>query len=154
MGYQRYATAEQVDLLNDLYRNEWRIYENFFQATMKLTEKKRTGGQLHRKYAKAQTPYQRIMASEAVDVATKDRLRKEFLTMNPAALRRMIAQKQRRIVQTARAQKQAHAAAGSEKRRATIAAPRVSTLETIWMPSLAEHANVAIGAAVASTRND
>jgi len=29
MGYRRYDTQEQVDLMNDIYRNELRLYKNF-----------------------------------------------------------------------------------------------------------------------------
>ena len=120
VGYHRYATTRQVDLMNDLYRNEWRLYENFFQATVKLREKKRIGGHLLRRYAKAVTPYQRIMESTAVDATTKERLKKQFLTLNPAELKRKIEKKIEVIQQTMRA----------EKRRIITRADRVSDSET------------------------
>ena len=120
VGYHRYATTRQVDLMNDLYRNEWRLYENFFQATVKLREKKRIGGHLLRRYAKAVTPYHRIMESTAVDATTKERLKKQFLTLNPAELKRKIEKKIEVIQQTVRA----------EKRRIITRADRVSDSET------------------------
>lgn len=120
VGYHRYATTRQVDLMNDLYRNEWRLYENFFQATVKLTEKKRIGGHLLRRYAKAETPYQRIMASPEVDASTKERLKKQFLALNPAELKRRTEKKLDVIQQTVRA----------EKRRVITRADHVSDCET------------------------
>ncbi len=38
VGYQRMDTQEQLEILNDLYANEWRLYINFFQPTMKVKE--------------------------------------------------------------------------------------------------------------------
>lgn len=93
VGYHRYDTERQVNLLNDLYRNEWRLYENFFQPTVKLIEKKRIGGHVHKKYDKAKTPYTRIMNSDQVDAATKEQLRQMYLSLNPAALKRRIIKK-------------------------------------------------------------
>lgn len=42
-GYERRETEEEKDVMNDLYRNELRLYKNFFQPTIKLIEKKRVG---------------------------------------------------------------------------------------------------------------
>lgn len=93
VGYHRYDTERQVALLNDLYRNEWRLYENFFQPTVKLQEKQRVGGHVHKKYDKAKTPYQRIMSSDQVGAVTKERLQAIYLSLNPAELKRQIIKK-------------------------------------------------------------
>ena len=100
VGYRRYDTKRQVDLLNDLYQNEWRSYENFFQATVKLKEKKRIGGHLHKKYEPAKTPYQRIIESDEVDETTKTRLKEQYLSLNPAELKQQIKKKLEVIIQT------------------------------------------------------
>jgi len=42
-------------MINDLYENELRDYKNFFQPVMKLKEKVRIGGKVHRKYDVAKT---------------------------------------------------------------------------------------------------
>lgn len=153
MGYQRYDTARQVDLMNDLYRNEWRLYENFFQATVKLTEKKRMGGHLLRRYAKAMTPYQRIMESTEVDPRTKERLKQQFLSLNPAELQRRIERKLETIQQTVRATKRMRSNDETKKQRTTMPAHRVSTPETILItcpiqpcviPTAAQHSSATI----------
>lgn len=50
--------------MNDLYRNELRLYKNFFQPVMKLQSKERIGGKVKRKYDVPLTPYQRLMESD------------------------------------------------------------------------------------------
>lgn len=105
VGYHRYDNARQVNLLNNLYRNEWRLYENFFQPTLKLEEKKRVGGHLHRIYGIPKTPYQRIMESNAVPATTKARLKKRFESLNPAALKHAIEHKLHAILATTKHRK-------------------------------------------------
>lgn len=76
VGYQRYDAQEELDLLNDLYENELHFYKNFFQPVIKLKEKIRIGGKIHRRYEKAKTPYQRVMESKQVSETKKQELKK------------------------------------------------------------------------------
>jgi hypothetical protein len=39
IGYSRMDTKEQQDMMNDLYRNELRLYINFFQSSQKFIKK-------------------------------------------------------------------------------------------------------------------
>lgn len=89
-GYLRFDTKEEIDILNDLYRNELRLYQNFFQPIMKLKEKIRIGGKIHRKYEKAKTPYQRIIESNQISREKKQELKALYLSLNPAQLKRAI----------------------------------------------------------------
>lgn len=93
VGYLRYDTPEEMDLINDLYRNELRLFKNFFQPVIKLVLKERIGGKIHRKYDKPRTPYQRIMESEEVPENKKQELEKTYLSLNPAELKRQIDKK-------------------------------------------------------------
>ena len=63
VGYLRYDTEEELRMLNDLYRNELRLYKYFFQPVIKLISKERIGGRVHRKYDDPRTPYHRVMES-------------------------------------------------------------------------------------------
>jgi len=65
-GYLRYDTYQELAIMNDLYRNELRLYKNFFQPVMKLQSKERIGGRVKRKYEVAKTPYQRLTASNQI----------------------------------------------------------------------------------------
>ena len=100
VGYHRYDTQTQVNLLNDLYRHELRLYENFFQPVMKLIAKRREGGRQHRTYDRPQTPYQRVLASSYVSETKKQELRTLYVTLNPAALRRKMELKLQTLKRT------------------------------------------------------
>ena len=60
-GYLRCDIPEELMMINDLYHHELRLYKNFFQPVMKLTEKVRIGGSVKRKYDIPKTPYRRLM---------------------------------------------------------------------------------------------
>ncbi len=93
VGYLRYDTGMELDILNDLYRHELRLYKNFFQPVMKLKSKIRVGGKIQRRYDQAATPYQRIMASEEINEQKKSELKKTYDSLNPALLKREIEKK-------------------------------------------------------------
>jgi hypothetical protein len=84
-------------VLNDLYRNELRLYKNFFQPVIKLISKEKIGGRVHRKYDYPQTPYRRIMESDEVEERTKQKLMKVYISLNPAQLKRVIDEKLNRL---------------------------------------------------------
>jgi hypothetical protein len=50
VGYFRYDTTKELGILNGIYRNELRLYKNFFQPVIKLILKERRGGRVHREY--------------------------------------------------------------------------------------------------------
>ena len=89
-GYLRFDTKEERNLFNNLYRNELRLYKNFFLPRMKLKEKVRVGSKIHRKYYPAKTPYQYLMESNQISSAKKKELKKIYLSLNPAQLKRTI----------------------------------------------------------------
>lgn len=88
LGYLRYDTYEELSMINDLYRNELRLFKNFFQPVMKLKSKTRIGGKVKRKYDSPKTPYQRLMESDQISKETKKRLKVTYLALNPAQLKR------------------------------------------------------------------
>lgn len=55
-----------------------------------------------KRYDVAQTPYQRMLAAPEVKETVKERLRTEYLTLNPAALRRQIETAQNALWRLAR----------------------------------------------------
>src|ERR1041385_344437 len=99
VGYARYDTDEQCQLLNELY-SYLRLYTNFFLPTMKLKSKERVGSRVKKKYDQALTPYQRVLQSKLVSKAKKDQLRTKYATLNPAALKRKIERLQQRLSKT------------------------------------------------------
>lgn len=99
VGYARYDTAEQLKLLNQLFRGPWRLYFNFFLRTRKVTGRsydKLTGKTKHT-YDKARTPYQRLLDHPSIPEATKDQLRAQYATLDPMKLLSEIEELQRQL---------------------------------------------------------
>lgn len=93
IGYLRYDTEKELDILKNLYQKELRLFKNFFQPQMKLTSKIRVKGKIRRKYDKAKTPYQRIMEDPDISKETKQELSCIYESLNPAELKRAIDKK-------------------------------------------------------------
>lgn len=102
VGYARLDKKEQLLILNDLYRNEWRLYQNFFLPIMKLEEKVKNTetGRTKKKYDQAKTPYQRLLLHEKILPETKDMLKQIYEGLNPIKLRRQIKNKLNRLKRT------------------------------------------------------
>jgi hypothetical protein len=100
IGYMRLDTRIQQDMLNDLYRNELRLYINFFQPSQKLIKKERVGSKIRRVYDTAQTPYQRLVKQKDIPEEVKRKLREQYKMLNPFALKRTIDKKLRKIFLT------------------------------------------------------
>ena len=93
IGYLRYDTEEELNVINSLYRHELRLFKNFFQPTIKLIQKIRIKGKIHRRYDQPKTPYRRIMESPLVKEEKKQDLKATYEALNPAELKRTIDQK-------------------------------------------------------------
>jgi hypothetical protein len=70
---------------------------NFFLPSVKLLTKQRTGARVYKRYDKALTPHQRLLALKALDEATTARLEDEYLALNPAALRRRLTDNEKKL---------------------------------------------------------
>jgi hypothetical protein len=92
-GYERVQTQGLVDLMNDIYSNEWRLLNNFFTATKKQVEKTRVGAKFKRKFDKPRTPYQRVLDDEAVSQIQKEKLRTTYEQLNPFDLKKNLDRK-------------------------------------------------------------
>ena len=99
VGYARYDTDAQCQLLNELY-SYLRLYTNFFLPTMKLKSKQRVGSRVKKCYDQALTPYQRVLQAKLVSKSQKERLRAKYATLNPAALKRKLERVQQRLART------------------------------------------------------
>jgi len=89
VGYHRYTGDVQVDILNGIYAL-LRLQINFFTPQQKLVSKTRHGATVTKRHDTAQTPFQRLLADPTVDITDKATLHREYLTLNPAAIRREI----------------------------------------------------------------
>jgi len=96
VGYFRYDTEAELELLNRLY-GVLCPYLNFFQPQMRLIEKVRTGSRVTKRYDKPRTPYMRLLEDADVDDLTKRKLKKQYAKLNPAELIRKINAIQRKL---------------------------------------------------------
>jgi len=102
LGYQRFDKIELIDLLNDLYCNEWRLYFNFFIPSVKLTAKNRIGAKTLKIYDKPKTPFQRVLDSPLIQPNQKVELQNIFETLNPFELQKSMKQKIAKVIETAK----------------------------------------------------
>lgn len=102
LGYRRFDDPRIVDLLNNLYKNEWRLFQNFFMPSVKLKDKKREGSKIIKVHDSPKTPFQRVLESKHVKPDVKEQLQNQFKTLNPFKLRRTIDEKIARIHKLAR----------------------------------------------------
>lgn len=104
VGYQRFDTTAELLLLKQLYLT-LRLYTNFFQPTMKLKSKQRSGSRVTKTYEAPQTPYQRVLASPDVAHKDKEKLKRQYKSLNPAALKRDLDKLRKRLFALATAKK-------------------------------------------------
>lgn len=93
VGYARYDTQDEFDIINDLYRHELSLYKNFFLPQMKLKSKSRKAGHLSRHYEPAKTPFHRLLHSGQLNKSEIKALYECYTKLNPAKLKRHIDHK-------------------------------------------------------------
>jgi hypothetical protein len=96
VGYQRLDTTGELALLRELYRH-LRLYKNFFQPTMKLVEKVRSAGKIHRRYDEPQTPCERLLASGQLSRRAAKQLCQTYTSLNVAEVHRKIEDLRNRL---------------------------------------------------------
>jgi len=106
IGYDRYTTRAALAHLNALY-SVLRLYWNFFQPLRKLTAKVRHGARVTKRYDRAQTPYQRLLASAVLTPDQRHALEIVYRSLNPLALRTQIQEALHRVWQLADRPKEA-----------------------------------------------
>src|ERR1700693_1177855 len=94
-GHDRLEHPGLVELMNAVYRHEWRLLQNYFLPKAKLIEKQKLGSKYRRRYEKPKTPWQRLLESPSVTGESKAALRAEHAQLNPFHLREELERKLR-----------------------------------------------------------
>lgn len=94
-GYERLDFKLAVQLMNNVYRKEWRLLQNHFYPQMKLLKKTRIGSKIKRVMSKPLTPYTRLMNSQELTETSKRALEIDHQGRNPFALRKALRKKLR-----------------------------------------------------------
>ncbi len=84
-------------MMNDLYKNEISLLNNYFLPNFKLLEKRRVDATIIKKHSKPATPYQRLMQSEHMAEARKQELTTIYNRLNPFELKKAIQKKLNKI---------------------------------------------------------
>lgn len=92
-GYHRFDNRKIVDLMNDIYLNEWSLFFNFFIPSSKIISKERIGSKIIKKYDKPKTPFQRLLDSKDISKKTKVILIDKHKQLNPFELQEAIEKK-------------------------------------------------------------
>ena len=85
VGYGRLEGVAAAETLARLY-SAARLFVNVFQPSFKLAEKTREGARVRKRYHPPQTPCARLLASDAIPAATKERLGALLGTLDPLGL--------------------------------------------------------------------
>ena len=81
-----------------------RLHVNFFQPSMKLMAKHRTGSRVKKTYDPARTPCQRVLNSPELAAEAKDRLREQSSKLDPLEILNRLGQLQNSLWQLAEGQ--------------------------------------------------
>ena len=100
VGYDRFTGELASRQLTELYR-ALRVYVNCFQPSMKLQTKQREGSKVRRTYDQAQSPMQRLLASDAVPSNKQHELLRVTQALDPLRLLRQLEQLQKALFQHA-----------------------------------------------------
>jgi len=123
-GWDRYDTHEAVAAMNDLYRNELRLWMNLFLPSVKLLKKVRVGSKVRRVYEPPRTPFERVRECPQADPDKVARLEELKKRLDPFQLSRIIERQLERISRLAnrrlspKAEQQTVAEPAQRKRRA------------------------------------
>jgi hypothetical protein len=93
VGYGRLEGEAVVELLDNLYRQEWSWFRNFFCPVMKHLRTEIKGSRKRRIYDQPATPFVRLKACSQVDPTQLASLEQLFATLDPFALKKTIEKK-------------------------------------------------------------
>lgn len=101
VGRERLDTVAQTLALNALYEEMW-VYYNLFQPVMRLAEKHTTRDEqghlhVHRRFDRAQTPFQRVCATGVLTPSKVEELTRLHDSINPRRLRLSIYEQLERL---------------------------------------------------------
>ncbi len=93
IGYERIESETATRILNELYRDLWCPFLNFFMPTFKLIRKERIGSKIIKKHETPKTPYERLMESESLSHEQKETLKTLHASLDPFELKEKIEEK-------------------------------------------------------------
>ncbi len=96
-GYGRYDSDAERELIAAIYA-DLRLYVNYFLPSVKLIAKQRRGAKVSKRYDRPTTPHRRLLTLGALDEETTARLEQQYLSLNPAELRRRLTDNEKKLM--------------------------------------------------------
>jgi hypothetical protein len=127
VGYGRLSGSDARNALAELYASS-RLYINFFQPSFKLKSKTRDGARVHKVYLAPETPCDRLLAHESVQITVKEKLKAQFNSLDPVRLLREMRTAQQKLSEFAAHGRCAENAPGEEP----VTAVFLSSLALAW----------------------
>jgi hypothetical protein len=97
-GYERFDNLAVVELMNDLYANEFSLLMNLFLPSVKLQRKTRIGSAIVKQHDRPLTPCQRLLNCGSIPEYTKERLLIYQKMYNPFLLYQELQRKRKVIL--------------------------------------------------------
>lgn len=91
-GYDRLSGKLMVQLMNNIYRTEWRLLSNYFYPQIRLKSKERHGAKIKRTFHKPITPFENLKKYLPPEKIVE--MEAEYAALDPFALRKKL---QRRL---------------------------------------------------------
>ncbi len=92
-GWKRIDAPAAIDAMNALYRNELRLFLNYFQPSVKLVERTRVGSRVRKKYDKPKTPFERLVELGVLTPKQVTAMQAEWARLDPFVLNAAIESK-------------------------------------------------------------
>ncbi len=89
VGYLRYDTPAELELLNQIWELDWR-FTNLLCTQQKLVSRERVGAKIIKRHDTAQTPHQRALAAGVLTPGRKSALTRALNELHPGQLQREI----------------------------------------------------------------
>ena len=93
LGWERYDSRAAVEAMNNLNRQELRLWLNLYLPSVKLVKKVRVGSKVRRVYDAPQTPLERVVASASAHPDQIAALKKLRASLDPFQLGKVIERK-------------------------------------------------------------
>lgn len=102
IGYDRIDSHAATKILNEIYRDLWCPFLNFFMPTFKLVRKERIGSKIRKQHEKPKTPYQRVLESPEVSEEQKNRMKLQYEALDPFEMKARIEERLQLFFKTLR----------------------------------------------------
>ena len=97
LGFRRMENPDIVPVANDMYKNDYRLFKNYFTPCFKLKEKVKVGSRYKRIYDEPKTPLERVLESDYIPEEEKQKLKEHLASLDPFQLSKNIDRKILRI---------------------------------------------------------